>query len=769
MIKELRDIGISEEAIRAFPTSAWLWLFALANCLGDIYSNTKETVLVEAAVHLAIEYRRTRGSAGSQSLEWLRNLGPRLISQETAANLSTTTKAAIFEWELPRVFARQDSDDKGDKIDLRAEIRDFVVLSGSDGAFEATTCAQYVEDNFGSTGLEVLDTVIDVLVSINSLTSPDIELKSRLCGIQAADFDTVELSCMKWLCAAVRLVPASYNETAKPSPRLMKSKMRPCLSLGAYNPSNKGSNAPITAFSLQPLRQLSEKETGADCCWVHLFKSAVIAWTLRKRHWGTGLRLSYEMLIRLAAVTNYVYIDCSIGGDPARVITQATGKTSGGLIALGFFTALVPIAHDSVTNSTQWHLEVARDSILRPEDLKVLNDKWLHVDNPKVFMESQCFLGWKGNVKIMLGTEGGRYDLQWTDLPRVERVFRLEGFEIGGEIGVGDIIPISLKHTGNLSFKACSTVQSFTASASYEQAIRLLSQHIALVYDSRSQIAWLVPQLSWSLHLCHVWYRHVHDEESPHDPIPFARMSVDGASAACEALHMQSDLGILEGLNLGQLFLQIYRNMSSSNRYRQKPTKSRILGPEVMDLIEEPGRGSALRKLDLPEADQSWEYLAARADTIGFCKGLGQAFTPQDWNPDHTCGCDTIPSNRSLLVAHNMCIERLLKRDSTNLNTLQDGIVSLDDGKEWVMKKWPFDTCTHSPGKDYWSAANIAMQRIAKPSFWSKKKKAIEWKGHCETIPKTGAFVFGNPLPLRIWGRNKPTRQLINGQKSTIL
>ncbi|KAJ3556080.1 hypothetical protein NPX13_g10216 [Xylaria arbuscula] len=677
-INELRDIGVSERAIRALRVHVDLdgpssfvdrgsWLLYLAHSLGDTYSGTKETAIVEDAVHLYVEGMKNRHPAEFWALEWLSNQGPKLTSQDKATNHSITTKTAIFEWEIPRVFSRTDSGNEGVKTDLRAEARDFVVLSGSDGAFEATTCAKYVEDNFGGAGLEVLDAVIDALVSINSLTSRDrpkspldkstFEIKSRLRAIQiarasqscitlttqATDFDNVQISCMKWLCEAVRLVPDSFDGKAEPGPRLLKSTMSACLRLGAYNAYVEGSTAPITAFSLQRLQRVSETETGTDCCWVNLFKTAVVAWRSLKNSWGTGLRLNYEMLVRLAAVTNYAYIDGSIQASPAGGMTEATSKTGSGLIAVGFFTALIPIAYDPFTNSTQWHLEVARDSIINPEELRILDGDWLRVTNPKIFMESQCFLGWKGNVQVTLGTEGGCYDFQWTDLPRVERVFRLEGFEIGGEIGTGDILPISLKHTGNLSFKACSTVQSFTASAHYEQALRLLSQHVALVYDSASQIAWLIPQLSWNLHLCHVWYRHVHGEEGSDDPIPFARMTPDGAFAAGEALHRQGDLAILEGLNLSQLFLQIYRNMSSSNRNRQKPTKSRVLGPEVMDLIEEPGRGSPLRKLDLPEADQSWQYLVSRADTIGFCKGLGQALTPQDWSPDHTCGCDTIP------------------------------------------------------------------------------------------------------------------------------
>ncbi|KAI0424709.1 hypothetical protein F5Y09DRAFT_335536 [Xylaria sp. FL1042] len=795
IVQKLKGIGLSGQAIgealhldetiggnndSLFYTNYSAWLVYLADRLGDRYSKTRETAIIEGAIQLAITSMKETMSIGSHEIEWLSDLGTKLEALDATTNNSTTVKTAIFEWEIPSVFCSQDLNDGGDNVDLRAEIRDFVVLSGSDGAFEATTCAQYLDDKFGAAGLEVLETVVDVLASVNisnsssniesspkktasrlkkSAIALQVEIVSRSCitlTTHEPNFNPAHIACMRWLCEALRAVQAYSSGEPEPGHWLMKSRGSSCLQLGTIK---KGTPS-IIAFTLEPLQQLSIREIGVDRCWVKLFKSAVIAWAPLKHCWGTGLRLSYEMLVRLSAVTNYVFIDSSASGSPpgeADPTGETTRETTGGLVALGFFTALIPVAYDPATNTTQWHLEVTDNSIMQPENLKILNGKWLQVKSPESFFESHCILGWKGDVSVTLGTREGCYDLEWTDLPRVERVFRLEGFEIGAEIGTGDVLPISLKHSGTFSFKACSTVQSFTASAHYEQAIRLLSHHVALVYDSESQIAWLVPQLSWNLHLCHIWYRHVHYGRDSYDPIPFARLSTEGSSAACEALHMQSELVVLEGLTLNQLFLQIYRNMTSSNRYRQKPRKSLIFGTETMDLIEEPGMGSLLRRLQLPEADQSWQYLAAKADSIGFCKGLGQALTPQNQNSDHTCGCDTIPSNRSLLVAHNTCIERLLRRESITLNALQNSIVDLDYGKEWFMENWPFDTCSHNPENDYWTAANVFMQRIAKPTRW----------GHCSPIPTTGAFVFGNP-PYKESQSWNPNKWLPVSQKSMI-
>ncbi|KAI0968232.1 hypothetical protein F4678DRAFT_206969 [Xylaria arbuscula] len=528
LMQQLREIGFSERGIKALhqgemnsatddsitTTDYSIWLKRLANSLADQFSVTRDTDIAEGAIRLAVADKKESTFSASNQIKWLNNLGSKIGASDTMTNKSSKAKIAIFQWELPSVFCSQDPNVSDDDIDLRFEMRNFVVLNGSDGAFEATTCIQYVKDKFGAPGLEVFDTVVDILSSFDSSAflpktkqsseKTPIRVKeqsgvlqadrvSRSCitlTTQATDFDPVHIACMEWLCKAVRVIPAHTSRKSDHDHGLMKSRVSPCLQLGT---SDTGT-PPIIAFALEPLQHLSKEEIGNDCCWIRLFKSAVIAWTPSNHSWGTGLRLSYEMLIRLAAVTNFVCVNSSTLGHPTEETTgeNARETTTGGLIALGFFTALIPIAYDPATNSTQWHLEVTSNSIIKPEELKTLNGAWLQVKNPSIFSYSHCYLGWKGNVSITLGTKEGCYDLQWTDLPKVERVFRLEGFEIGGEIGIGDVIPISLKQSGNLSFKACSTVQRFTASAHYEQAIRLLSLHVALVYDSESQIAWLV-------------------------------------------------------------------------------------------------------------------------------------------------------------------------------------------------------------------------------------------------------------------------------------
>lgn len=101
-----------------------------------------------------------------------------------------------------------------------------------------------------------------------------------------------------------------------------------------------------------------------------------------KHHGGVGLKVDYDLLVHLAAVTNYAYVR-----GPESI---SQGK---GLVAFGFYTALIPTARDLVTNSIQWHLEVTPNGFINPEKLKAIQGEWLLLSDPQELSKSQCFLG----------------------------------------------------------------------------------------------------------------------------------------------------------------------------------------------------------------------------------------------------------------------------------------------------------------------------------------------------------------------------------------
>ncbi|KAI1119346.1 hypothetical protein F5Y14DRAFT_445877 [Nemania sp. NC0429] len=564
-VQKLNELGLSKQGIAIlllFNTDGAIsdqlfydlglteWLHHCANRLGVIYSRTREINRLKEALKLEVEANNRGRPANAVRSRWLSNLGVNPKSRRPMSIKIKSAKAAIFQWEAPSLFLERVSGPI-EYEDLRAQLRNFVVLTGSNGAFEASTCAQYLEDTFGAVGGEVINIVVEALMYLmfSKLPAnegarskkPFVHLGDGTCAAKAervswscitlttreTEFPPSFLESMMWICESMRITQLESSQRLEDDSRLLKSSIRQYLALG----TGITVTAAITVFSLEPLQPLTDEEIGENSCWTRLFKKAVIPWKPIRHSWGVGLRLDYKLLVHLAAVRNYAYIGRSVSTSQLRL------EDTGGLVAFGFFTALIPIAQDPATNSIQWHLETTEDRIIDHERLEKTRGEWLAIDDPEIFSKSPCFLGWKGDVNVLLGTEKGSFDLQWTGLPKIDRRFRFEGFEVGNQIGTGNLIPIPVTPTVNWIFKSETLVQRFGPANTYETAIRTTSHQVAFVCDSGSQTAWLVPQLSWILHLCHVWWnQQPENSQTKHDPIPFANISNDGSSAAHEAL-----------------------------------------------------------------------------------------------------------------------------------------------------------------------------------------------------------------------------------------
>ena len=82
-------------------------------------------------------------------------------------------------------------------------------------------------------------------------------------------------------------------------------------------------------------------------------------------------------MVTLAAAENYFTVD-------------------GGIILLGFSTALIPVAQDSETGSIQWHFETSSEpetSRLSLHELKSIRGTWFKTKNIDVLTGKDCFVG----------------------------------------------------------------------------------------------------------------------------------------------------------------------------------------------------------------------------------------------------------------------------------------------------------------------------------------------------------------------------------------
>ncbi|THV66093.1 hypothetical protein D6D29_10443 [Aureobasidium pullulans] len=475
-----------------------------------------------------------------------------------------------------------------------------------------------------------------------------------------------------------------------------------------------------------------------------------------------GIEMSFELMASLAAVETYHHVQYN--------------NDTGGLILLGFFTALIPtLLHDS--GVFQWHFEYTDENILRAEDLVSTQCPWAFVNDSADFAGKRCVVGMWPQANIMLGVEGTRLDFEDSGLPHRSTVLRPNGLEVTAALGLsGGPVQGILQATRTYEHQV--TRQRFTRPDSYVRALDHLSQAVALVYDCKTHIAWLVPQTSLLLHLCHAYYARLSNIKGQPDPIPWAKPSTDGASAATAAFRgsgdiVVSDAGDHDQLLLRQLLVSLSSSLQVTQDTRQLPKKifrwtKEVYFSELQDQILEPDDGSALRVLDPAEwpSIKAWLEITKKVDGLLVCRNLDQAIalvgpscSPHNQSPQAnaniitnnmnsnntttttttttqtqlsthlaTCSsCAKVPEGRGYLVAHAWCLQNVLKRPSP---------IASKNMATWIQNGKPFDVHLHASNESIWAHPEKVLQSFAKPERGFVCNKT---GGH--TVE--GAVVFG--------------------------
>lgn len=171
---------------------------------------------------------------------------------------------------------------------------------------------------------------------------------------------------------------------------------------------------------------------------------------------------------------------------------------------LGFFTALVPILlHES--GVFQWHFEYTEVDVLQANDLESTQHPWAFVEKPADLARRHCIVGMWPQANIMLGVEGTKLDLEDSGLAHLSKVSRPSGFELTAAVGITGG-PVQGIVQATRTYVNQATIQRFIRPNLYVRALDRLSQAVALVYDCKSHVGWLVPQTSLLLHLCHAYF-----------------------------------------------------------------------------------------------------------------------------------------------------------------------------------------------------------------------------------------------------------------------
>lgn len=671
--------------------------------------SSSESRMAEIFAHVRAQWSSAEST--DLRLDILELLGKhRPKSLPEAASIGSTWEGWLrCEWELPGVVEQLR---ESHSSEIETLLGNFVTITGGPDGMECSTCAQFLDKTWkkpGRTALEVLSRGVSRLeqgskTSSRSTSSQTLEIHVTnshiIIGVGRDQEDAQSfVDAIVWVCTAVRVNPKRQADSGERS-QLQMSKASQLMSIKSVHPQ-------VLVYGLADLTQCSDQELGPQAkCWTGLFRSGIVAFHSRERPWGAGLEISFDMMIHLSGVENVYEIE-------------------GGVIFVGFSTALVPTSRDETTNSVQWHFEEVNGTsgeLLRPCSLPSIRGSWYKSRDVNMLRSSKCFVGWFARANVLLGTrqlvENSHNRLNWSIETKEHRqTARMEGFEANGQLGfTAGPINTALQLVSTWLFH--TNVQQFDRHEKYGMALHLCRGNVAIVIDSESKQVWLVPMLSLVLHLCHRYFQEFNHNCHRDNPLPFANPSPDGASEAARALEPSGNVlvfgaaGDPDAENLRQLFLRINTNLLNAARTREPSNKKTLFASELMAMITEPGRGSPLKKIKAPADAESWVGLLGRVDFVGVCANIGRLIEP-DLRSTNPCTCSTLPSDRYLLAAHLRCLDALSQREGENIRNSLNRVCRLGEKVFWNMGNLYWTSCPAGGHDPIWNEGDKILQRIS--------------------------------------------------------
>ncbi len=305
--------------------------------------------------------------------------------------------------------------------------------------------------------------------------------------------------------------------------------------------------------------------------------------------------------------------------------------------------------------------------------------------------------------------------------------------------------------------------QPFEPGQIFNRALGQLRRQVAFVYDNGLHQAWLVPQLSLMLHLCHEAFRESSLPETQ-DPIPFANAQPDGARACMSALISQESIvlagspGSPTAWTLGHLFQEINTNLFNIAKSGEKPhtrfTITKIFLSDMLAMARAPPKGSPLQVMTPQSATVAWKCLAKKADVCMACSGLGCAISPSTPPPPPSqrpplqeatatttepCRCVTVPTGRDYIIAHMNCLNVLAQSEGNSIQDSSCG-VCLAQKRWWHMRGWS-ESCPQAGHGLRWD--DRLLQDILK---WKDLAAYVPTERDCRAL-LNGAVIFGERKP----------------------
>ena len=457
-------------------------------------------------------------------------------------------------------------------------------------------------------------------------------------------------------------------------------------------------------------------------CWLSLFDACVVVSIPSPFHetFGKGLRLSFDLMLALAAVEFCLHID-------------------GGIVFFGYQTVLYPVTIDG--NCAQFHLVTVSDGQINPYTQDLPNR--LLMDDSSRFKSMQCFIGWCEAAHINLGTRQLSVNTGYSGGRDHIKSLETDGYAILGQIGASN--PLSSIIGLQKNFRYTHHRVRFTPTGNYLKLLHDTSRQSVVLYDASQHRCWLVPKLSVLLHMSQVYASHCTTAQN--SQIPFVEPHTD-ATDIVAILESEGERGILENqsdkLLFRELVLALSINLLSTAEAVRNSDNGRLYGFELMDVVHEPGKGTCMKRLDIQSKRKGWLELVNAVGTVIVCSELGEAISAVKGSARRSPVCNELPQSHDYLAATLPCLSRLLEQKGVALRAGSDHI-TISEKTVWKLTEDAFVPCPHvGAGRETcWERPGL-VQQVAR-SHWYAKSNAHRpaRTNSAQRLPVNGAVVFG--------------------------
>jgi hypothetical protein len=583
----------------------------------------------------------------------------------------------------------------------------ILTLSGQDDDAQASTCKEYLTENWPEAGPLLLAAIeeyftirnggkrfIDPLyhfsndlerVSIRAFLCPfpdeggtTTSKKFHIIVKAKYTFQVQMTTAISWLCATCRQSP--YDNIFRSSVAI-KSDDAP----DKKQPRTVDYTSKTIRYSLLDLEPVASNKA----CWHGLFPRGVVAYGFptRPRNEGMGLDIDFPEMMIASRCLSFVEYDC-------------------GLIAHGLTSLLIPIKQLLEDDGVQWHFENKAkqfpNRLCRVSEIMRFNKfkEWYRELYPENLATRRCFVGLAKSADVVIGTKGYQTDFGLSAAARPTNSTVMHVNAQSFAVGPGYFeFTSSFGHV--VRFPTSSQPVTY---ARFDQDIcDVLASgrdHLVLLYDTKNEIGWYLPQASVVLHMAHAKMSmrkyQLYDGDrmlSAEDSTGFSRLSFDGWAEASDAIKMSLRLKVRKHYcsitgpieeYFGDFIRKIWHTLDDVEAYLgskepqfQHHAPHCIHGVEYVHAVNEEGHA----RMHIKEAivDQAWAHLTSLEPIVIFTKDIQPPI-----GPDTSNLCKSwmnVPSGQKYLVVMGTAAQTFLDRQNAGI---AEG-VSWEFGQELIQ------------------------------------------------------------------------------------